>query len=251
MDIELQTITTNGNDGDHVSKDGVPAGNGSGPAHRIPEATERDVLLTEQPSNGEIMSSGHAAETQRNQEKSSVCRVKDELNEVVFWRVRLWMVIIFVFLLIFAVIIISLALCSTIYEDVDEKYDASSFNVSRSFNGSFRLPNQVFTEELLTLSVSKSQALATDLQKQLADLYRSSPALGRYFSEAKIYAFRNGSVTADYRLTFLMPAERQDELRNFTLSRKMVYNVFRQFLYDRETDESEPMYIDPLSLKMF
>lgn len=62
---------------------------------------------------------------------------------------------------------------------------------------------------------------------------------------------RNGSVIANYQLTFVMPAEQQDQLRNFTLSREMVYNVFRQFLYDQEPDESKPMYIDPLSLKMF
>lgn len=39
-------------------------------------------------------------------------RIKRELNEVVFLRVRLWMVIILIFLLIFAVIIISLVVCS-------------------------------------------------------------------------------------------------------------------------------------------
>lgn len=52
-------------------------------------------------------------------------------------------------------------------------------------------------------------------------------------------------------LTFLMPEEQQDELRNFTLSREMVYNVFRQVLYDQESDEKGPMFIDPLSLNMF
>ncbi len=62
---------------------------------------------------------------------------------------------------------------------------------------------------------------------------------------------RNGSVIADYQLTFLMPEEQQDQLRNFTLSREMVYSVFRQFLYDQETDEPGLMYIDPLSLNMF
>lgn len=46
-----------------------------------------------------------------------------------------------------------------------------------------------------------------------------------------------------------MPEEEKDQLRNFTLSREMVYNVFRQFLYDQES-ESDPMFIDPASLKM-
>lgn len=61
---------------------------------------------------------------------------------------------------------------------------------------------------------------------------------------------RNGPVMADYQLNFLIPEEGQDQLRNFTLSREMVYNVFRQSLYDQEPNESEPMYIDPVSLKM-
>lgn len=61
---------------------------------------------------------------------------------------------------------------------------------------------------------------------------------------------RNGPVIADYKLTFLMPEEQQDELTNFTLSREMVYNVFRQFLYDQDPDESNSMYIDPVSLNM-
>lgn len=49
---------------------------------------------------------------------------------------------------------------------------------------------------------------------------------------------------------FVMPEEDQEQLRNFTLSREMVYNVLRQFLYDQEYDVSRPMYINPLSLKM-
>lgn len=39
-------------------------------------------------------------------------RIKRELNEVVFWKVRLWMIIIFIFVLIIAVILIALALCA-------------------------------------------------------------------------------------------------------------------------------------------
>lgn len=61
---------------------------------------------------------------------------------------------------------------------------------------------------------------------------------------------RDEPVIADYRLQFVMPEEEQDQLRNFTLSREVVFNVFRQFLYDQELDESEPLYIDPASLHM-
>ncbi|XP_053176955.1 TPA-induced transmembrane protein homolog [Scomber japonicus] len=222
MEYELKSVKTNGTDEERVT-----AGNGGAQANMIPEATERDGLFTGQ--------------------SSSQCRIKKELNAVICSPIRLWMVIIIILVIIIAVIVISLVLCSVIHTDLDEKYDAALFNIPQSFNGSFRLPNQVFKEQLLTLNSSEGNALATGLQKKMVDFYRSSPALGRYFSEAKINAFRNGSVIADYRLTFHMPAEGQYQLRNFTLSREMVYNVFRQFLFDQETT-SEPMYIDPRSL---
>ncbi|KAM6987411.1 TPA-induced transmembrane protein homolog [Tautogolabrus adspersus] len=281
MDIEMQNILTNGDHGAaYVSNEQVTSGNGKSVAYTEPDAKETDVLLSEQVDscNGEKRLSDHAAEPHRNLGHASVAscngdvptscdaaesqrnpgnasreigRIKKELNELIFWKVRLWMAIIFIFLLIFAAIIFSLLLCSVIHEDADEKFDPSLFKFPLYFNGSFQLPNQVLKEELFTLSFNESQTLAADLQEKLTDHYRSSPALGRYFSEADIYAFRNGSVIADYQLKFLMPEEQQDQLRNFILSREMVYNVFRQFLYDQESDESGPMYIDPVSLIMF
>ncbi|TMS07593.1 TPA-induced transmembrane protein-like protein [Larimichthys crocea] len=204
-DIELQEKKTNGDYGATC----MTAGNGG-------SAAERGELLNPQTAdhNGEMASCSNAAENGMNlgnAKGSSVCRVKKELNEVVFWKIRLWMVVVFIFLLIAAVILISLLLCSLIYDDPDEKFDPSLFKVPLYFNGSFQLPNLASTEELY---------------------------------------FQNGSVIVDYQLTFLMPEENQDQLRNFTLSREMVYNVFRQFLYDQEA-ESAPTYIDPVSLIMF
>lgn len=38
--------------------------------------------------------------------------IKKELNEKVFWEIRLWMVIIFILIVIIAVILISLAICA-------------------------------------------------------------------------------------------------------------------------------------------
>ncbi|XP_068581022.1 TPA-induced transmembrane protein [Cebidichthys violaceus] len=223
--MELQTFMKNGNDGATYSpNEEVTAGDGDGGVHRNPDATEEHGLLFGQ--------------------MNSVCRISGE-------RVRLLVIVIGIVVLICTVIAISLAMCAAIHVDRDDNFDSLLFKVPRSFNGSFRLPNRVFTEELYTLSSNESQALAADLQRKLADVYRSSPALGRYFSEAEIQAFRNGSVIADYQLTFLMPEEQQDQLRNFTLSREMVYNVVRQFLYDQEADESGQMYIAPVSLNMF
>ncbi|KAM3874766.1 TPA-induced transmembrane protein homolog [Diretmus argenteus] len=227
-DVELQLIERNGNN------------DGSFPV-----------------TNGERNSSGHTAEAQEPFLRSahdnttpqigSVRKMKRELNHVVFWRVRLWMVIVFIFLLIIAVIWISAALCSVIHEDEDDKYDPSSFEIPLYFNGSFRLTNQIFTAELLTLS-NQSRDLSTELQEKLDDLYRCSPALGRYFSRAEVHSFRNGSVIAWYRLEFLVPREHV-QLEKFTMSREMVFNVLRQFLYDQEA-EDQGLYIDPVSLTM-
>lgn len=260
--IPLEVIKTNVNDGAANScNERVTAVNGDGVTNGGHNATERDVLLSRvqiNGGNGETMPSDHAAEGQRivgseltSQESGALCRIRNELQENVYRGIKLWMVIIFIFVVIVAVILISLAVCSAIYEDTDENFDPSLFKVPHYFNGSFQMPNQVFTEELSHLSSNESQALAADLQNKLADLYRSSPALGRYFSGAEIYAFRNGSVVADYKLKFVLPEEEHDQLRNFTLSREVVYNVLRQFLYDQELSESEPLYIDPVSLKMF
>lgn len=41
-----------------------------------------------------------------------MCRIKRELHEVVFWKVRLWMIIILIFVLIIVVIVIALAVCA-------------------------------------------------------------------------------------------------------------------------------------------
>ncbi|XP_019943542.1 TPA-induced transmembrane protein [Paralichthys olivaceus] len=231
MDINLQPLTQrNGREGASYT------------------ANEQDV------GNGVMLLSAHAAEddmnegTQRNhREISAACRIQRVLEK----NVKPWMVIVAILVLIIAVIIISLVVCSAIQEDVDDNFDPSLFEIPLQFNGSFQLPNMVFTEELFIFTSNKSKVLTAELQKKLADLYEASPALGRYFSKAEIYSLRNGSIIADYQLTFLIPEEQHDQLRNFTLSREMVYNVFRQFLYDQESEDSAPTYIDPLSLNMF
>ncbi|XP_068173600.1 TPA-induced transmembrane protein homolog [Antennarius striatus] len=260
MDVELEAISTNKNNGSAFqSNEQVTAGNGDGLAYRIPGATEKELLLHVQSTdhNGEKMPVSHSADKHRSTgntytspEIGSVCTIKKTLNDIVFWKVRIWMVIIFIFLLIVAVVIVTLLICAAIHEDT-ENFDPSLFKIPLFFDGSFQMPNMVFSEEFFVLSSNQSQTLADICQEKLSDLYRSSPALGRYFSKAEIYAFRNGSVIVDYQLTFLMPEDQQDQLRNFTLSREMVFNVFRQFLYDQDTDESEPMFIDPGSLNMF
>lgn len=166
-----------------------------------------------------------------------MCKIKDQLNEVICGKViRLWMIIVFLILLIVGVIILSLFLCTgkvfwdilchvqlgyicyvmkhcifvqpaektlnqylqvkadhknhisvprvlifiisfvslvshvlfaVIYEDPDENFDPSLFKVPLHLNGSFKLPNMVFTDELLTLSSNESQVLARHLEEKV------------------------------------------------------------------------------------
>lgn len=59
---------------------------------------------------------------------------------------------------------------AAMYVDPDDTFDRSSFNTPLNFSGSFTLPNQVFTDELLNLSSDKSQALAANIQPKVFDL---------------------------------------------------------------------------------
>ncbi|KAF6724901.1 TPA-induced transmembrane-like protein [Oryzias melastigma] len=165
-------------------------------------------------------------------------RVCKELNKKVFWKVRIWMAVVFIIILIPVVVVISFAICAATYVDKDEVYDSSLFTIPQYFNGSFQMS-----------SVSLQEGADIDLQQKLADLYKSSPALGRYFSEAKIYPSRNASNVVNYQLRFVLPEDQREELRNFTLSNEMVQSVFRQFLYDQDQD-SASTYIIPVSLIM-
>ncbi|XP_019742930.1 TPA-induced transmembrane protein homolog isoform X2 [Hippocampus comes] len=250
-DFEMQAFKTNGSDAVGRS---LTTGNGANHAYRCRD--EGSVLLSAQRNghSGETMPSGCVtAEAFAGSKESAAHKVKRELSEAVCGKVRLWMLLVLLPVVIVAVVLISLGVCSAIHEDTDEKFNRSSFRVARLFNGSFSLPGLTFTEDLLSLSSNQSRALTGDLQGKLSDVYRSSPALGRYFSKAEIYALRPGSVIAEYQLTFVMPEEHQEQLRSFTLSREMVYNVLRQFLYDQEGRGASPssaLYIDPVSLKL-
>ncbi|KAJ7990174.1 hypothetical protein DPEC_G00297580 [Dallia pectoralis] len=165
-------------------------------------------------------------------------------------KVKLWRLIIFIVVVLIVVVIgASIALCSVIHRDTDDTYDSSLFVQTLNFTGSFRLTNQVFTQTLLSPASRHSMDLSRQLEEKLTELYRSSPALGRYFSSAEITSFRNGSVIADFRLHFRLP-QGVAELESYTLSREMVFNVFRQFVYDQAPKENPLLNIDPSSLDM-
>lgn len=233
----------------------VRNGNGDRLANGDPEAAEIDGLLqVEVRGNGEAQTNRTGTDRIWRRDvgpQQVVCWIKDELNEVVFWKFRLWMIVIFLVLLIVAVVLISLAVCAALHQDEDEAFDSSLFKVPRRFNGTFQMPNMVFSEELSDVSSNQSLALAAELQDKLSAAFRSSAALGRYFSAAEISAFRNGSVAADYRLSFLLPDDGEEQLRRFVVVRETVLGVLRQFLQEQETPTSDPGYIDPGSVLMF
>ncbi|XP_057694986.1 TPA-induced transmembrane protein homolog isoform X2 [Corythoichthys intestinalis] len=245
MSVELKTFKRNGNE--FVGDMDTPL---NGDHHANGHHDEPEITLlsgAQNGRNGETMSSGRVFD-----EESCAWRVKRELCEVVYGKIRVWMVLVIVVVLAVIIVFASLALCAALYVDPDGKFeDRSSFKAARRFNGSFCLPDLTFTDELLNTSSNRSRDLASDLQGKLSNLYRSSPALGRYFSTAEISALRNGSVIAEYQLTFVLPREQEELLSNFTLSREMVYNVLRQYLYDQRHDDTlSSLYIDPVSLKL-
>ncbi|XP_018619735.1 TPA-induced transmembrane protein homolog isoform X1 [Scleropages formosus] len=210
----------------------------------------------------------HAQESrrQRSRKNKEIQWITASLNEIVFWKLKLWMIIVIIFLVIALVIILSLVLCSVIYEDEDEKFDRDLFTVPIFYSGTFKLVNQEFTEELLSTLSPQSQNLSAQLREKLSDLYSSSPALGRYFFGAGVSLFRydphksahlntwtlrthNVSIMAHYWLKFQLPSEHVDLLQ-YTVSKEMVLNVLRQHLYDKDTDLQDSLYIDPTSLHM-
>ncbi|XP_037534233.1 TPA-induced transmembrane protein, partial [Nematolebias whitei] len=168
--------------------------------------------------------------------------IKEDLNKKACWKCKVWMFIPLICAIIVAVIIISMAVNSALHEDEDEKFDRSQFNVLQYFDGRFQLSSK---------PVSNQTEMLEELEDKLADLYRSSPALGRYFSQAETHPLRNETSVFLYTLIFVLPSEQQEELRNFTLSKEMVRSVLRQFLYDQDPSDSGSVFIDPVSLKLF
>ncbi|XP_061682686.1 uncharacterized protein LOC133504458 isoform X5 [Syngnathoides biaculeatus] len=164
MDIEMQTVKRNGND--TVGHLGA-TGNGDNSAYRCHSTTERSKLMGPQKNghNGDTMPSGRlAAEVFSTSQGGVLYRMKRELSKVVCGKVRLWMVLVLLAFIIPAVVLGSLAWCSAMYDDPDEKFDRSSFRVPRLFNGSFSLPGLTFTEDLLSVSSNQGRALAGNLQ---------------------------------------------------------------------------------------
>ncbi|XP_035390248.1 TPA-induced transmembrane protein isoform X3 [Electrophorus electricus] len=173
-----------------------------------------------------------------------LARVKKELNEEVFYKLRLWMIILMVVIVIAVVIFLAVLLCAVYREDEDELYDPSSFVVPHLFSGNFTVHNQSFMLDAPPQSPA-DHTLLTQLQQKITDIYCSSHVLKRYFSRAETKPARDGTV--GYELLFLMPEE-HTQLVRYTLSREVVYSVFLQQLLEQHGED--PLYIQPSSLSM-
>lgn len=178
---------------------------------------------------------GFDSQTETSKWRRELQSLKTELNEPVVWKLKLWMVILLVCVVIALVIGISFIVCAVSDDDGDENYDKSSFVVKRFFGGSFTVNGNSFS----------SEREIPQLEQQLTEVYSSSPALERYFSNVTVNHLQD--TTAQFKLQFMMPLD-HEELVRYTLSLKMVKNVLLQHLYDQDT--GEPLYIIPTSLRM-
>ncbi|XP_048016406.1 TPA-induced transmembrane protein [Megalobrama amblycephala] len=195
-------------------------------------------------NNGEqhivdVVDVSNGSSTETSKWRRELRSLKTELNEVVVWKLRLWVVILLIFLVIALVIGISVIVCAVIDDDGDENYDKSSFVVERFFRGKFTLDNSSTSYSL------EKETLLEQLEQKLTGVYSSSPALERYFSNATINHLQD--TTAQFKIKFMMPSE-HEELVRYTLSLKMVKNVLVQHLYDQDT--GDPLYIIPTSVSM-
>ncbi|XP_060800140.1 TPA-induced transmembrane protein isoform X1 [Neoarius graeffei] len=239
MAMELQdlTPTPDTNNQEDEARVEVCPGNGTCSNHSSPNSTEDSHLLpgTRAESNG-------AHSTVRipddpDEPEGTLGRLKRELNEPACWKLKVWMLILIVFIVLVLVIFLSLYLCSVYKEDVDDKYNVAEFVVPRYFRGNLTLLKNVTLD-------AQSQS---SLQQKLTHIYTSSFALGRYFSLARVKPKRNSNSSAEYELEFKIPKEHEQLIR-YTLSKELVYSVLLQQLFDQDT--GDPLYIEPSSLTM-
>ncbi|KAF7700156.1 uncharacterized protein LOC124395044 [Silurus meridionalis] len=241
MEIELNDFKqSNNNDEDERRVDSSP-GNGSCP--NTQNATEGVPLLYNLQDGGQngahvIVPDMPDNPLAENTPVGTLSRLKKELQEEACWKVRVWMLILIILILIILVIFFSVYFCSVYQEDVDDKYNVADFVVPLFFRGHFTLLNKNLTLD------TQSQSI---LKQKLTHIYNSSYALGRYFSLATVNALRDSSSPVEYELKFMMPEEHK-LLKEFTLSKEMVYNVLLQQIYDQ--DINEPLRIVPTSLTM-
>ncbi|KAG7321781.1 hypothetical protein KOW79_014639 [Hemibagrus wyckioides] len=245
MDVELSVLKQSGNNNEEndISVEVCPGNGNYSDLHNTPNATEDSRLLSgaqNAESNGAHLIVGDLLDDSSGQSSNkplgNLGRLKNELNESVCWKLKVWMLILIIFTVIILVIFLSMYLCSVHRKDVDDVYNVEEFVVPRVFSGNFTLLN-------LTLD----EGLQSSLTQKLTHVYDSSFALSRYFNHAAVQPQRNSSFSFEYQLEFMMPKEHQ-QIIQYTLSKEMVYSVLLQQLLDEEP--GDPLYIEPSSLTM-
>ncbi|CAN9510930.1 unnamed protein product [Ophioblennius macclurei] len=117
--VRLENLSANG--AAHGAHELATFVNGGSFANGDPEAAETDGMLQVARGNGEALSPVHDAEPRRSPRRKvcppKISSVLKELNRLVCWKIRLWMVIVLLVLSIIAVILSSMALCAATHED--------------------------------------------------------------------------------------------------------------------------------------
>ncbi|XP_025070072.1 TPA-induced transmembrane protein isoform X3 [Alligator sinensis] len=132
-----------------------------------------------------------------------------------------------------------------VYIDEDEYWDPDLVSSGNHHNFSGTLKVQC----------SAGTAYSEDLTKKLTDIYKSSPALGRYFVSAHVVSFSDENATASYQLLFSLPPV-TEEFMKYTMSKDFVMNVLRQNILDEEDSYDKGAFdctkirLDPDSLTL-
>ncbi|XP_007236788.3 TPA-induced transmembrane protein [Astyanax mexicanus] len=174
--------------------------------------------------------------------------LKKELNETVFWKIKLWMAILIFLVSIISLILLLLFLCSGQKDDADDKYDRSSFVVPLKFTGTFTLANYSRVQDPVS-QAELDNKMVINLGQKLTHIYESSPTLERYFSLAQIETIRQKDATVEFKLVFKMPEENK-QLKRYILSREMVYSVLLQNLFELDTEDQPYIVLSSLSMEM-
>lgn len=160
-------------------------------------------------------------------------------NKTVVGKCKLWMVIVAIFACFTIVIIISLCLIGVTYIDEDEN-EILELSSNKTFFIMLKIPEECANKEEL-------QRLLTE---RLTDMYRQSPALGRFFTSADIMDFSLENATVTYHLLFGVPSD-DDGFMKHMLSEELVLGIMRQNFHDKNVSSCQRLGLDPESLLLY
>lgn len=164
--------------------------------------------------------------------------IRSLCTKPVYRKCTLWMATASVFLIVIFVIVISLIMYSTLYSD-DDGYESLINGSSQYYTGTLKISDQC----------TSSEALSEQLTERISDVYKTSPALGHYFTSAKVISLSEDNNIATYHLQFTVPSEASNFLK-YTMSEEFVGGVLRQDVYDQEHTDCKPVLLDPSSITL-